>query len=121
MSEHVVASADELPPGERILVQLRGREIGVFNVDGELYAYTNWCAHQSGPCCEGTVTGTASSTFDRATLEISLEYVQEGEILNCPWHGWEYDLTTGECLSRGGVRLPGHPVRIEDGDVVVTL
>lgn len=121
MTEHVVASTDELPSGERILVQVEGREIGIFNVDGDFFAYTNWCAHQSGPCCEGTVTGTQSSTFDRETLEISLEYVKEGEILNCPWHGWEYDLITGECLSRGKVRLPGHEVRAEDGEIILTL
>ena len=121
MSDHVVADADELLPGERILVQLRGREIGIFNVDGELYAYTNWCPHQSGPCGEGNVTGTRAATFDRDTLRSELEYVKDGEILNCPWHGWEFDLTSGDCLSRGGVRLPAHQVRTEDGEIVVML
>ncbi|MFB6129868.1 MAG: Rieske (2Fe-2S) protein [Salinigranum sp.] len=52
---------------------------------------------------------------------MSLDYVKEDEILNCPWHGWEFDLTSGECLSRQGVQLPTHPVRIEDDEIVVTL
>jgi len=121
VSDHVVCEAEELEEGERILVQLKGREIGVFNLGGELRAYTNWCAHQSGPVCEGNVTGTWEGTFDRDSLATSLEYCREGEILNCPWHGWEYDLESGDCLSRRGVRLPSHPVEIRDGEVVVSL
>ena len=121
MSDHVVASADEIGEGERALVQLKGREIGVFNVDGEYHAFANWCAHQSGPCCEGPITGTQGAEFDRDTLEYTLEWIKEGQILNCPWHGWEFDVTTGECLSRKGKSLASFPVRVEDGDVVVTL
>lgn len=121
MTDHVVAAADEISDGERILVQLKGREIGVFYIDGEYYAFANWCAHQSGPCCEGTLTGTQQASFDRDTLDYTLEWVKEGKILNCPWHGWEYDVTTGECLSRKSVVLPEYPVRVEDGEIIVTL
>lgn len=121
MSEHVVASAEELSEGDRLLVQLEGREIGVFRIEGELHAYTNWCAHQAGPVCEGHVTGTTEASFDSDTLETELDYCREDEILNCPWHGWEYDLTSGECLSRGEVELPSYPVEERDGDIVITL
>jgi nitrite reductase/ring-hydroxylating ferredoxin subunit len=121
MTDHVVCEADELGEGERVLVQLEGREIGVFNVDGELRAYTNWCAHQSGPICEGNITGTWEGSFDRDSLETSLEYCRDGEILNCPWHGWEYDIENGDCLSREGIKLPSHPVEVRDGEVVVSL
>lgn len=121
MTEHTVASDEELNEGERLVVQLEGREIGVFRVDGELYAYNNWCAHQAGPICEGNVTGTTEATFDSDTLETKLEYKCDGEVLNCPWHGWEYDLTSGDCLSRNGVQLPSYPVEERDGDIVVTL
>ena len=51
----------------------------------------------------------------------SLEWTEEGHILNCPWHGWEYDVTTGECLSRNRVRLPAHDVEVRDGEIVVSL
>jgi len=121
MSEHVVAEAGEIGDGERLIVQLEGRDIAVFYVDGEYHAYTNWCAHQSGPCCEGTLTGTMTASFDRDSLETSLEWTGEGHILNCPWHGWEYDVTTGECLSRNRVRLPAHDVEVRDGEIVVSL
>jgi nitrite reductase/ring-hydroxylating ferredoxin subunit len=121
MGRHTVASADELADGDRKVVQVEGREIGIFNVEGTFYAYSNWCAHQSGPVCEGNITGTYEATFDRDTLEYELEWTDEGNVLNCPWHGWEYDIRDGECLSREKVQLPSYPVTVEDGEVIVEL
>ena len=121
MGSHTLMDAGELDVGEHVVVELEGREIGVFNVDGELYAYTNWCAHQSGPVCEGPVSGFREAEFDRETMETTYDWTREGEILACPWHGWEFDLVTGECHSRPGVRLLSHEVAVEDGQVVVTV
>lgn len=123
MSTHTVASTDELEEGDRMLVRLEGREIAVFRIEGELYAYTNWCAHQSGPICEGPLSGTQEARFNPSTLETEVEWVREGRILNCPWHGWEYDVTNGECLSSDSndVALISHPVRVEDDEIVVEL
>lgn len=121
MSDHVIAAEDELAEGERIIAQVEGREIGVFNIEGEYYAYTNWCAHQAGPACEGNITGTIEACFDEESLQTDLKYVKENGILNCPWHGWEYDITTGECLSRQRIKLPEYPVTVKDGDIVVSL
>lgn len=121
MAEHAVAAADELSDGDRIVAQVAGREVAVFRHDGEYYAYLNWCAHQGGPCCEGTLTGTAVAEYDPETAETELRWEREGEILNCPWHGWEYDLRSGDCLSRRGVSLPAYPVEVRDGEIVVSL
>lgn len=121
MGEHTIATVDELEDGERKLVEVEGREIALFRLDGEFRAYTNWCAHQGGPACEGSITGTSDAAFDRDQLQTSLEWCKEGEVLNCPWHGWEYDIPTGDCLSKDGSRLPSHPTYVEGGDVVVSL
>ena len=121
MSEHVVAKAGEMTDGDRIVVQLKGRDIGIFRIDGEYYAYTSWCAHQGGPACEGRLTGTMDATVDRETREVTKEYGREGKILKCPWHGWEFDITTGQALPRENVKLPSCPVEVRDGDVVVSL
>lgn len=121
MSQHEIASTAELEPGERILKLLEGREIAVFNLDGEIYAYTSWCPHQGGPCGEGSISGTLDATFDPETLQVRVEWTKDGEILNCPWHGWEYDIRTGECISRSGVRLPSHEVTVKDGKIFVDL
>ena len=95
--------------------------MAVFRHDGDYYAYLNWCFHQGGPCCEGTLTGTYFATYDRETRDTTLRWDREGEILNCPWHGWEYDLRTGDCLSRTGRTLPSYPVEVRDGEIVVTM
>lgn len=121
MAEHIVAEADELGDGDRLVTELEGREVGVFNIDGEYYAYTSWCAHQSGPICEGTLGGTREAEFDPETLETDSSWGREGYVLRCPWHEWEYDVRTGECLSYSKIELPTHDVRIEDGNIIVTI
>lgn len=121
MARHVVCADGELDEGGRKLVQLEGREIAVFYIDEEYRAFVNWCPHQGGPACEGLMSGTKEASYDHDSGEVSLEWGREGEILNCPWHGWEFDVMSGECLSRPPTKLPSYPVHVEDGDVVVTL
>jgi hypothetical protein len=57
MAKYVVATTDEIPPGSRKLIELAGRSIGVFNIDGEFFALRNRCPHQGGPLCEGKLSG----------------------------------------------------------------
>ena len=121
MSVHNIGPAEQVAEGERLVVELKGKEIAVFQVEGEYYAYVNWCAHQAGPACEGNITGTVEAEYDGDSGGLEVEYCKQGEILNCPWHGWEYDLTSGECLSRQGVILPQYDVEVEDGDLLVSL
>jgi nitrite reductase (NADH) small subunit len=121
VSDHVVAPAASIGPGERVVAQIAGREVAVFDLGDGYVAYLNWCAHQGGPCAEGALTGTYETGSDPESGAPSVEWGREGEILNCPWHGWEYDVETGECLSRPDVALPSYPVRVENGDLVVSL
>ena len=114
MKEFVVAAADEVGDGERVVTELKGREIAVFNLDGEYRAYLNWCRHQGGPICEGNLTGTVEATYDRDSGETSLSWSRDGEVLMCPWHGWEYHLRSGQCLSRPDMKLPSYPVEERD-------
>ena len=90
MRSVVVARADEIAPGERKLVRIGGRSIGVFNVGGEYYALRNRCPHQGGPLCAGIQFAALRSAGPG-------EYARgaEGEIIRCPWHGWEFDVRTG--------------------------
>jgi nitrite reductase (NADH) small subunit len=51
--EYVVANVDDLPEGRHVVVEVQGREIGLFNVRGQYYALPNACFHQNGPLCHG--------------------------------------------------------------------
>lgn len=121
MTEHVVAGADELEDGQRVTSQVDGREVTVFRIDGRYYAYLNWCMHQSGPVCEGDLGHTTTASFDRASLELETRIERDGEILYCPWHGFQYDITSGQCLSRESLSLPSYPVTVAEGEITVEL
>jgi nitrite reductase (NADH) small subunit len=111
-----VGRAEELPPGARKVVEVAGRSVGVFNVNGAYVAVLNVCPHQLIPICAGRVGGT---TLPSAPGE--WRWGREGEILACPMHGWEFDLLTGEALAHKRKRLKRYPVSVEDGTVYVTV
>jgi nitrite reductase/ring-hydroxylating ferredoxin subunit len=115
-AEHVVCRADELPPGERRLVRLGDRSIGVFNVAGSFYALHDRCPHHGGPLCRGRVGGTTASPAG-----YELQQVRDGEILRCAWHGWEFEISSGRMLADPRVRARTYPVEVLDGEVVVRL
>lgn len=91
MGKHVVCRKDELPPGEMKITKAGSIEVGVYNIDGEFYALHNKCPHRGAPLCEGRINGLMTGP-DPGEYEIE----REGEIIRCPWHGYEFDITTGE-------------------------
>jgi 3-phenylpropionate/trans-cinnamate dioxygenase ferredoxin subunit len=110
-----VAAVADLPPGSRKIVTVAGPSIGVFNINGEFRAVLNICPHELAPVCRGHLRGT---TLPSAPGEFV--WGRTGEILACPWHGWEFDLRTGECLvDKRRLRL--FPVEVEDNTVYVLL
>ncbi|MBD2844178.1 Rieske (2Fe-2S) protein [Paenibacillus sp. IB182496] len=116
MTWHPVASVDELAEGTYRIVELQGRSIGVYHVKGKFYAVHNYCPHQGAEVCRGPVCGTAlESEVD------TFVFGREDEILRCPWHGWEFDLTTGHSLFSPRVRVRAYPVEVQDGQVCVKL
>jgi nitrite reductase (NADH) small subunit len=115
-ARHVVCRAAEVAPGERRLVDVAGRSIGIFNVGGRFYALHNGCPHRGGPLCAGRLGGTTLPTPGYA-----FAWGHEGRILRCAWHGWEFDIATGRALADPAVRARTYPVAVEHGDVVVTV
>jgi nitrite reductase/ring-hydroxylating ferredoxin subunit len=112
---YTVARAGEIPPGGRRLVELEGRSIGVFNVHGRYVAVLNVCPHALAPVCLGRLGGTTLPSAPGQWV-----WGQEGEILACPWHGWEFNLLTGACLTdRRRLRL--YEVTVEDDQVIVVV
>jgi 3-phenylpropionate/trans-cinnamate dioxygenase ferredoxin subunit len=115
MSKHVVATVAEIPPGQRKLVTVRGRPIAVFNLGGEFFGLFNRCPHQGGPMCEGVLTGLIESDDPGR-----YQYSRAGEILRCPWHGWEFDVRTGQSFcDPSKISVRSYPVEVAPGQRVV--
>lgn len=114
MTEHVVCQVEDLPPGSSRMAMIGPTEVGVFNIDGELVAVRNRCPHAGAPLCRGALTGTTVSDGPHRR-----RWAHEGEILKCPWHGWEFKLPEGRSVAEPVFRLSTYPTRVRDGNVVV--
>jgi nitrite reductase/ring-hydroxylating ferredoxin subunit len=95
-----VARAEDVPPGSARAVQAGDLELALFNCDGSFYATQGRCLHLKGPLGHGRL---------------------EGCMLSCPWHGWQYDVRTGENEFDRALRLETYEVVVEDGDVKVAV
>lgn len=121
MTERVaVAEAEELDHGERKVVSVQGQSIGIFNFEGDYYAASNTCQHEGGPACEGKFRSALVGEFEEPGKRVT-EQFSDTPAISCPWHGWEYDLTTGEHLGDPEVVLPTYEVFVESGTVYLEL
>jgi nitrite reductase/ring-hydroxylating ferredoxin subunit len=110
----VVAPVSSFPSGERRIVEVGGRSIGVFRVGEYFYGIRNRCPHQGGPLCLGHLLGRAVADTP-GEAKISEDPLR----IACPWHGWEYDLDTGQSFM--GTLAPGvksYGVELSPGDSV---
>jgi nitrite reductase (NADH) small subunit len=114
MSRYVVGRAEDLPPGSLRLIPVGRWGIGIFNVHGQYYALNNYCPHAGGPLCVGDVTGTTS-----AVAPYKVDWVRQGEIVICPWHGWEFEIATGRTITDPKRSVRTYPVLVEDGMVIL--
>lgn len=115
MARHVVAPAAEIPPGSRKLVEVAGRPIVIFNVDGRLFAVSNRCPHAGGSLVHGKLVGLLE-----AAEPGQYRYSRQGEIIRCPWHSWEFDLATGKSwCDPTTVRVRNYAVTVEAGQALV--
>lgn len=90
MAKHVVAPAADVPPGERLRVEVAGTPVAIFNLGGEFFGLLDRCPHMGGLLSKGVVIGLVE-----APKPGCYAYSRAGEIVRCPWHGWEFDIRTG--------------------------
>lgn len=101
MTEFVkVANTNQIVPGRCMTAEVSGSRIALFNVAGNYYAMSDTCAHKGGPLGEGSL---------------------DGAIVTCPWHGWQYDVSTGACQTNRNVQMACYEVRIDGDDIFVAL
>jgi len=95
---HTVARVDDLPLGTARVFEVGDEEIAVFSCEDGFYASQGHCLHMGGPLGHGKLAGC---------------------ILTCPWHGWQYDVRTGENEFDRALKLETYEVVVEDGEVKV--
>jgi nitrite reductase/ring-hydroxylating ferredoxin subunit len=95
-----ITAVSDLPPGSAGEFVVEGRIIALFNVDGSFYAIDGICPHQGGPLGKGKLTGC---------------------IITCPWHGFQFDVTTGQHLTSKSLVHPRFNVKVEGKQVLIEL
>ncbi len=96
-----VATLSDVPPGTCRHVDAGGRAVALFNVDGTIHAIGGTCTHRGGPLGEGELEGT---------------------IVTCPWHGAQFEVTTGQVVGPpAGQRVPTYTVVVEGEDIQVDV
>src|ERR1700722_20268696 len=114
MPRHVVASVDEIAPGTCKIVSIAGRAICVFNGERAFYALINRCPHDGAPVSRGPILWRFESDHPG---EYRLTHL--GEMLRCPWHGWEFDIKTGQSWCHpDSVKARTYPVTVLDGETL---
>lgn len=121
MKYFFVSRVDELPEGSRKVISCDGVEIGVFNVDGEIVAWYNHCAHMRGPVCQGRIYKRVLEPVAEDHTTRALEFSEEHTHIVCPWHGYEFDLKTGKHPGSARHRLRKAQLKIADGEIYVVL
>jgi nitrite reductase (NADH) small subunit len=95
-----VAQRSQIPEGSAVAVDAGGKKIAIFNAGGKFYAIANTCVHRGGPLAEGDLEGT---------------------VVTCPWHGWEYDVTTGTALTDPSKKVSCFEVQEQGDDILIVL
>ena len=109
----------DFPDNSHRVVEVNGRQLGVFHIKGKLYALPNICPHMTGPVCEAKIV-TGSLRTDEST-DWKPEWVYDGEVVVCPWHGLEYHVPTGQCLAYEHIRIRRYKMTTEGDRVVVEI
>ena len=121
MSDHFVASSQALEEGGRLITKGAGKEIGIFRNRGNLYAYSNYCLHSGGPACEGLIIAKIEERILPDKTSDGLHFSREDTHFVCPWHGYEYDIQTGEFVGDRRQRLRAYKVVERDGQIFIAL
>lgn len=117
----VVAQLEDLKERERIVVDAGGTEVGLYFHAGQVRAWSNVCPHSGGPVCQGKMMPR--------TIQLVVENRKSGgpgfhptdRNIVCPWHGFEFDVLTGKHPADQRVGLRSVPVRVENGEVIISI
>jgi nitrite reductase/ring-hydroxylating ferredoxin subunit len=119
MAEQFIGKAAELADGDRRIVICGGAEVGIFREAQAFYAYSNICAHQGGPACEGLIIARVEEHILPDGTSRGMRFSATERNFVCPWHGYEYDIRTGECVADRRIALRKYRVEQRGDDLYV--
>lgn len=100
MTKCKLADKKDIPTGKSVMVKTpKGKEIAIFNIDSQFYALENVCPHQGGPLGEGDI---------------------EDSCVTCPWHGWQFDIKTGNCVNMPGEEATKIAIEVDGDSIYLT-
>jgi nitrite reductase/ring-hydroxylating ferredoxin subunit len=119
--ELVIGKASAFPDPGRRVVELDGAEIGVFCVNGRFTAFENVCPHMGGPVCQGKIIPRVQELIAEDKTSLGFAFSKDQISVACPWHGYEFDIQTGQHQGNPRLRLRLVKIEIVDGNLVVTV
>ena len=119
MNEVNIGATDTFEDPGRRVVDISGVQVGIFQLDGQFYAYENLCPHLGGPACQGKMLPLALEGVRPDKTSEGRIFSKEHLNVVCPWHGFEFDIRTGEHPIKKRMRLRKVPVEVRDGFVYV--
>ncbi len=114
-----VCNEIEMKDGDVRIVRQERIEVGVYRYDGAFYAYRNHCLHQGGPACEGLIMHKVEDVLAPDRTWHGQTFSSDEVHFVCPWHGYEYDIKTGECAADRRLRLKSFNVLHRGEDIYV--
>ena len=121
MPEQLVGKISQFQDGDRRIVMAGRTEVGVFRDGDQFHAYSNYCVHQGGPACEGLIIAKVEERIMPDQTSRGLYFSDTDMHFVCPWHGYEYDLRTGECTADRRLRLRRYEVLQKGDDLYVVV
>ena len=119
MKKTLVAKSNALNEGDRLIVHVDRDEVGIFRHRGALRAYSNYCLHSGGPACEGLIIARIEEHILPDKTSAGLFFSKDQTHCVCPWHGYEFDMQTGECIGNRKLKLRSYEVVEADGDIFI--
>ena len=116
-----VGKSTDVPELGRLVVDVGQRTIGIFRVNGKLYAYDNVCPHQGGPVCQGKIMPNVRENIDANHQAHGMVYDRSEMHIVCPWHGAEFIITTGRHATAAEIGLAAVDVQEQNGVIHVRL
>jgi nitrite reductase/ring-hydroxylating ferredoxin subunit len=120
-SEHPIGQVSDFPDGSSRIYVIDGSEVGVYRQGEDFYAYENTCAHAGGPVCEGFVLGKVEPVLEPDKTIEGERFSSDELHIVCPWHGYEFALKTGKCVSDRRLRLKRYSVTRSGDELYVVL